>query len=131
MSIVLSREEVRRKRRKLKLNFDADDPLRALHIANELRKRFGEDRVLMRRSSSRRGWHFWVKGDFSKEEILKMREELNDCLGRLRADKVRAKMGMRIGILFYYKNKKYAEPWRKLDMKEILKDLIFVEVKLK
>jgi hypothetical protein len=83
----------------------------------------------MRRTS--RGWHFKVPGEFTKEEILAIRKEAGDCLGRYFADKVRAKIGMRIGILFYYKNHHYANPWKPLDMKEIFEDLIIVNLELK
>jgi len=100
------------------LNFDADRIIDALRIAMELDKRFGKERVEMRRSSHK-GWHFRVKGRFSKRKIIKIREEIGDDRNRIKADKARVRIGARIGILFYYKNGKYAGKWEKLDLKKV------------
>ena len=114
------------------LNFDADDKSQALKIARKLRKMFGKKKgyaILMRKSSSRRGWHFTVFKDGKQlflpiKKVLKLRKKIGDCYGRLRCDIVRAKHGLPISILFDHKAKvgkkiKFATSWKELKIKDI------------
>jgi hypothetical protein len=88
-----------------KQNFDCDDTIRAGCVIASLLLKYKE--VFVRRSSSGRGFHVVVD---SKPDLLE-RWVIGDCFGRLHADMKRAKRGLPIGILFYYKNKKFTSRW--------------------
>jgi hypothetical protein len=103
------------------LNFDADSKVIALAIGRKLLKiAFHRKwRIMFRKSSSRRGFHFTVfKNDkqlfLPFKEVLKIREKIGDCYGRLDMDRLRAKKGYKISILFNKKNYKQASEWEEL-----------------
>ena len=106
---------------------DADDPIKALHIADRLSKNYDVNRIRMRRSSSRRGWHFWVINERHNVGLnIKLRLAYGDCYGRIRADMIRKKAGMPTCILFKCKKGKMVEEWKPFNIKEILEDLRMV-----
>jgi hypothetical protein len=88
-----------------RLNFDCDDELRAGCVIASLLVDHPEVRV--RRSPGGRGYHVVVD---SAPDLVK-RWELGDCLGRLHGDMKRAKAGLPTGILFMYKNGRFASRW--------------------
>lgn len=73
-------------------------------VLDKLRSRYGEDKVLVRESSSGDGYHIRVLVDMDPAEELELREELGDCAGRCIADKTRLKAGMRTSRLFKYRS---------------------------
>ena len=102
------------------LNFDADSKKLALRFAKKLLKKFGKDyEIYFRRSSSGRGFHFVVAKNriplfLPKEMVMKIRRQVGDDYGRIRADEIRMKQGRVISILFDYKNNKQAGRWIRL-----------------
>lgn len=69
-------------------------------------RRFGKDRILIRRTSSGRGYHIRVIGvDVTSDEEMSIRTLLNDCKGRRISDEGRLDAGMRTSRLFRYKGK--------------------------
>jgi hypothetical protein len=105
------------------LNFDADSKTRAKEIARRLLKskyNKGRYKIFFRKSSSRRGYHFFVFKDglalfLPVKKVLRIRKIYKDCYGRLRADRLRAERGMVISILFHHKSGKSATPLRELN----------------
>lgn len=66
-----------------------------------LRERFGSENVLIRKSSSGKGYHVRViNADITPADELKLRKELGDCAGRCVADEARLKSGMNTSRLF-------------------------------
>lgn len=94
-------------------------------------KPFEKREMLMRRSSSRRGWHFTFLHNgrqvyMKHDKVIKLREEWNDDIGRIRIDKLKLKflnnngyLPDRIGKLFTYKNGKNAGEWEPYDENKI------------
>ena len=109
------------------LNFDADSKSHAKKIARYIKKLYSSKgyTILFRKSSSRRGYHFTILKDGRQlflpiKKALKIRKKCFDCFGRIRADRIRAKHGLSISILFDNKNLKNATMWKEL---KHLKDL--------
>ena len=102
------------------LNFDADNKKLALKFARKLLKRFGKSyEIYFRRSSSGRGFHFVVAKNkiplfLPKEMVMKIRKQIGDDYGRIKADEIRMRQGRVISILFDYKNNKQAGRWIRL-----------------
>jgi hypothetical protein len=97
------------------LNFDADYKKMALAIGRNLLKRFGKRKnyqIFFRKSSSRRGYHFTVFKNgkqlfLTVIGVLRIRNSIGDCYGRLNCDRLRAKYTkLPISILFNHKNRK-------------------------
>lgn len=113
------------------LNFDADTIFTSLRLARNLERKYNN--ILMRKSSSGRGWHFKVMDGKTTRflpslETVEIRDDLGDDYGRLKCDRIRLLMGLDIGILADYKNGKYAGEWERLDFTKIFSDLIIVNV---
>lgn len=108
---------------KPEMYLDGDTPLKSLRIAMKLAGHYPEGACLMRRSSSRRGWHFWVRGELHncRRNIL-LRQAFGDCRGRLRADRIRARLGMPISILFSVNGSKRVGDWEPLDPRKVLEE---------
>jgi len=110
------------------LNFDADNKTHARKIARSIKKLYDVTKcykILFRKSPSRRGYHFTVLKNGKQlflpiKKVLRIRRKCFDCFGRMKADKIRAKRGLPISILFNHKNLKDATMWREL---KYLKDL--------
>ena len=92
-------------------NFDADYPERAGQIITSLLLKYPE--VYVRRT--RRGYHIVI----DSEPDLIERWILYDCWGRLVSDLKRKKLGLPTGILFSYKNKRFASKWVKVKAVEV------------
>ena len=86
-------------------NFDADDQMRGGQIIACLLLKHQEGFV--RKSPSGRGYHVVVD---SEPDIIE-RWILGDCRGRLWGDWKRLVAGLPIGILFGYKNGRFASRW--------------------
>lgn len=68
-----------------------------------LRKRFGKDKVLVRKSSSGNGYHVRVLCDLSPDAEMELRKKLGDCYGRRVSDKGRLDAGLKTSRLFKVK----------------------------
>lgn len=97
-----------------RLNFDCDSELRAGVVIASLLTEYPE--VFVRRSSSGRGYHVVVDDE---PDLLK-RKLIGDCYGRLYGDYARRKTGLPTGILFMYKNKKFASKWVRVKPIEVV-----------
>jgi hypothetical protein len=98
------------------LNFDVDSKKQAKVVLRRLKRRFKAPKyiILKRKSSSGRGYHFFVFTAEQKQlflparKVLRIRKAVGDCYGRLKADECRAKAKLPISILFHHKNLKTA-----------------------
>jgi hypothetical protein len=99
------------------LNFDSDTKKMSNRIRRNLLKLYKKQgfEVLERKSSNRRGSHFTVFKDGRQlflpiKKVLRIREKVGDCYGRISCDKLRSKYSkLPISILFNHK----AKPFRK------------------
>lgn len=104
------------------LNFDADSKTHAKKIARSIKKLYDVTKgytILFRKSPSRRGYHFTILKDGKQlflpiKKVLRIRKKCFDCFGRMKADRIRAKHGLSISILFDNKNFKNATGWKEL-----------------
>lgn len=114
----------------LALDFDKANLASMDSAVEYLVKRFGKDKIRIRRSSSGEGYHVRVMADVSPDEEREIREELGDCRGRRISDDARTKGGLRTSRLFDVKGTvvmsddygsvksatvKRAKRWKKLD----------------
>jgi len=109
----------------ISMDFDKPDDPNMTKAVKFLFERYGH-RVMVRKSSSRRGWHIRVfpnlipkngilKEDSSDEHTpdieLEIRTMLNDCYGRCIADGARVRSGLKSSRLFFVKSGKQAGKW--------------------
>jgi len=87
----------------ISLDFDLENIGAFKPALEELNQRY-PGVVLVRKSSSEKGWHIWVKGielDSAKE--LQVRKSFGDCAGRLAGDGTRIAGGLVTSRLFTVK----------------------------
>lgn len=104
------------------LNFDFDNLRHFKKMLRKLKKskyNKGHYQILWRKSSSRRGFHLTVFKDnhqlfLPTRTVFRIRKIYQDCIGRIRCDRQRMKVGLCISILFNSKNSKRATAWRDL-----------------
>ena len=109
----------------ISLDFDSPDDPRMVRAVKYLLEKYHE-RVMVRRSSSGRGWHVRVfpmlsprggtiievhTDEHDPDMELEIRQMLGDCHGRCIADGARVRCGLKSSRLFFVKTGKRAEKW--------------------
>ena len=109
----------------ISLDFDKINDPRMLRAVRYLFDKY-EHRVMMRKSSSGRGWHIRVfplvmanagriepydYDEHCPEIELEIRKMLGDCIGRCIADEARVKTGLKSSRLFFVKSGKQVGKW--------------------
>lgn len=109
----------------ISLDFDSPDDPNMKKAVIFLLERYHE-RVMVRKSSSGRGWHVRVfprivpnnghliedhSDEHDPDMELQLREMLNDCHGRCVADGARVRCGLKSSRLFFVKSGKIVGKW--------------------
>lgn len=109
----------------ISLDFDSPDDPQMVKAVKYLFERYRE-RVMVRKSSSGRGWHVRVfprlrmrKGEIIEDGTdehdadteLELRRMLGDCHGRCIADGARVRAGLKSSRLFFVKTGKMVGKW--------------------
>lgn len=113
----------------ISLDFDSPNDPRMVKAVKYLLEKYHE-RVMVRKSSSGRGWHIRVFPILSPKDgiltevhtdehgpdmELEIRKMLGDCHGRCIADGARVRCGLKSSRLFFVKTGKRAENWVSAD----------------
>ena len=114
----------------ISLDFDSLDDPNMKKAVKFLLERY-QERVMVRKSSSGRGWHVRVfprivpkngcivedhSDEHDPEMELRLREMLNDCRGRCIADGARVRCGLKSSRLFFVKSGKMVGKWVPADL---------------